>query len=76
MDDPLPTTPAHGDTVSEETDDSIESVQDSKDDGVVPAQLTIDRSVIPLAPSINDPPTHDAQNSTTQDTSNSSAHDV
>ena len=34
MDDPLPTTPV-GDAILEETDDSIESEQDTQDDSVV-----------------------------------------
>lgn len=61
MDSPLPTTPAHGDIISEETNDSTESKQDSKDDGVVLAQPTIDGSIIPLALSTNDPPNQDAR---------------
>lgn len=39
MDDPLPTTPANGDTISEETTDSTHPEQGSKDDDVVLAQL-------------------------------------
>jgi len=41
MDNPLPTTPAGGNTVSEETDDSTRSERDPKDDGVVLAQPAV-----------------------------------
>ena len=55
-------TSTHGDLVSEETDDSTELEWDPKDDGVVLAQLAVKRLVVPLAPSADDPPTHDALN--------------
>ena len=70
MDSPLPMTPAHGDNINEETDDSIELEMDSKDDSVVLAQPTIEGLVVPWAPSINDPPAHDVPNSTAQDAPN------
>ena len=62
MNDPLSMTSTHGDTVSEETDDSTELERDPKDDGVVLAQLAVEGPVVPLAPSANDPPTHDTPN--------------
>ena len=71
MDDPLPTTPVGGDTVSEETDDSTQLKWDPKDDGVVIAQLAIEGPVVPLALSAEDPPTPDALNSVAQDAPNS-----
>ena len=71
MDDPLPTTPVGGDTVSEKTNDSTQLKWDPKDDGVVLAQLAIERPVIPFALSAEDPPTPNALNSTAHDAPNS-----
>ena len=71
MDDPLPTTPVGGDTVSEKTNDSTQLKWDPKDDGVVLAQLTIEGPIIPFVLSAEDPPTPDALNSTAHDTPNS-----
>ena len=51
MEDPLPTTPASGDSFSEETNDSTHTEQDPKDDGVVLAQPTVEGPVAPLVPS-------------------------
>nr|POF21225.1 hypothetical protein CFP56_27004 [Quercus suber] len=50
MEDSVLTTPACGDSVSEETDDSTHTKQDPKDDDVVLAQLALDRPVAPLVP--------------------------
>ena len=47
MDDPMLTTPANGDIVSEETDNSTHMEQDLKDDGVVLAQPILERPVTP-----------------------------
>ena len=71
MDDPLPTTPVGGDTVSEETDDSTQLKWDPKDDGVVLAQFAIKGPVVPLALSAEDPLTLDALNFAAQDAPNS-----
>ena len=76
MDDSLPTTPARSDTVSDETDDSTKSKWDPKDDGVVLAHSTVEGLVIPLAPSADDPPAHDAPNFAALDFPNSSAQDA
>ena len=76
MDDPMPTTPAFGDTVSEETNDSTHTEQDLKDDGVVLVQLALEKPVTPLVPSAEDPFVHDAQNFTAQDAPNSFAQDT
>ena len=70
MDDPMPMTPAGGDTVSEETDDSTHSKRDSKDDGVVLAQPTLEGLVAPLVPSVEDPPSKDAESPSTSDAQN------
>ena len=70
MDDPMPMTPAGGDTVSEETDDSTHSKQDPKDDGVVLAQPTLEGLVAPLVPSTEDPPSKDAESPSTSDAQN------
>ena len=70
MDDPMPMTPAGGDTVSEETDDSTHSKRDSKDDGVVLAQPTLEGLVAPLVPSVEDPPSKDAESPSTLDAQN------
>ena len=75
MDDPLPTTPRCGDTISEEIDNSIEFERDLKDDKLVLAEPTIEGPVAPLAPA-NDPPAHDAPKSTTQDAPNSTTQDT
>ena len=71
MDDLLLTTPADGNTVNEETDDSTQSKWDPKDDGVDLAQLAIEGPVVPLALFVEDPSTPDALNSTAQDAPNS-----
>ena len=76
MDDPLSTTPARGDTVSEETDNSTKSEWDLKDDGVVIAQPAVEWPIVPLAPSVNDPPAHDAPNFAAQDAPNFTAQDA
>ena len=60
----MPTT-STGDTIPKETDDSIESEQDTQDDSVVLAQLTVNPLFVPLTPSTNpliadDPSTQDA----------------
>uniref|UniRef100_A0A7N2LUF8 Uncharacterized protein n=1 Tax=Quercus lobata TaxID=97700 RepID=A0A7N2LUF8_QUELO len=73
-DDPLPTTPAGGDTVSEETDNSIQLERDPKDDGVILAQPAVERPVTPLIPSTEDP-LQDAKNPSTQDTQNPPSKD-
>ena len=66
MDNPLPSTPTGGDTISEETDDSTQSEWDPKDDGVILTQPVVERLVTPLIPSTEDPP-QDAENPSTQD---------
>lgn len=80
MDDPLPATPACGDTVSEETDDSTKLERDLKDDCVVLAQPTVEEIVSPLDLSANDPPlgpsAHDAQNLDVQGALDSSAQNA
>ena len=76
MDDSLPMTPTWGDTVNEEIEDSTKSEWEPKDDSVVLAQLVVEWPVVPLAPSANDPPAHNAPNFATQDTPNSSAQDA
>ena len=65
MDDPLLSTPA-GNTILDQTDDSIESELDPKDDSIVLAQLVADPSVTPLVPSteplnVKNPPAQDVQ---------------
>ena len=70
MDNPLPTTPANGNTVSDETDDSSQLEWDPKNDDVVLAQPVIEGPVTPLAPSANDPPPNDAGNPFVQGTQN------
>lgn len=75
MDDPLPTTPVDGDTVSEKTNDSTHTEQGSKDDAVVLAQPTQERLVTPLVPSTEDPPLKSAGNASTQDAQNPPAKD-
>ena len=62
MDDPLQSTLV-GDTIFEETNDSIESEEVSKDDSVVLAQPAADPPIIPLIPSSNaeDLPDQDIQ---------------
>lgn len=80
MNDPLPTTPAHSDTISEETDDSTESEQDPKDDGLVLTQPAVEGPVASLAPSANDPPfdlfAQDAQNTPAKADENPSSQDI
>ena len=52
----MPTTPGGGDTVNEESDDSIHiEEQGLKDDGVVIAQIASDGLVATSVPSIEDP---------------------
>ena len=63
MDYPLPTTPARGDTINEEIDDSIELERDPKDDGVILAQPAVEGPVVSLALSADDPLAHDAPKS-------------
>jgi len=65
MDDPVPTTPAGGDIVSKETDDSTYSEQDPKDDGMVLAQPTLEGPVVPLVLSAKYPPLNDVENPST-----------
>ena len=76
MDNPLLTTLAHSDTVSEDPKDSTESKQDPKDDGVVLAQPTVKGPIVPLASFADDPSAHDALKSAAQDTSDSFAQDT
>ena len=80
MDDPLPTTPAGGNTVNEETDDSTQSKQDPKDDDVVLAQPAVEGLVTPLAPSTDDPhlnpSAQDAQNPLAKDDENLPSQDT
>ena len=61
MDDLLLTTPADGNTVNEETDDSTQSKWDPKDDGVVITQPAVEGPVAPLAPSADDPSSKDGE---------------
>ena len=61
IDDPLPTTPARSDIVSEEIDDYIKSEWDPKDDGVVITQPAVEGPVAPLAPSADDPSSKDGE---------------
>lgn len=65
MRDLLPTTPAGGDTINEETNDSTHAEQGSKDDNVVLAQLVLERPVTPLIPSTEDHHSQDAKNPST-----------
>ena len=51
MDDLVPTTPAGGDIVREETDDSTHTEQDPKDDSMVLVQPALERLVAPMVPS-------------------------
>ena len=60
MDDLVPATPVGDDTVSEEIDDFTHIEHDPKDNGAVLAQPALERPVIPLVPSAEDPPTNDA----------------
>nr|POE52703.1 hypothetical protein CFP56_17656 [Quercus suber] len=63
LNDPVPTTPRGGDTVNEESDDSIHiEKQGPKDDGVVIAKLVPTGTVAPLVLSAKDPSTQDAVN--------------
>ena len=73
MDDPLPTTPTCGNTASEETDNSTQSVRDPKDDGVVLAQPAIEGPVTPLAPYADDPPSKNVEIPYAPDTENPSS---
>ena len=76
MDDSMSTTPAFGDIVSEETDDSTHTEPDPKDDGVVLAQPALEKPVTPLVSSVVDPLAHDAQNFAAQNAPNSSAQNA
>ena len=68
MDDPMPTTPASGNTVSEESDDSTHTEEQiPRDDGVVIAQPIPDGVVALLVPFAEDLPTKDVENSSTLD---------
>ena len=65
MDDPLPLTPV-GDTILDETDDSIESELDPKDDSVVLTQPATDPPITPSVPStkplnVDNPPVQGVQ---------------
>ena len=71
IDDPMLTTPAFGNTVSEETDDSTHMEQDPKDNGVVLAQPALKKPVTPLVSFTEDPSAPDALNFTAQDALNS-----
>lgn len=77
MDNPLPTTLAHGETVSEETNDSTNSERDPKDDGVVLTQPPVKGPISPLDLSASDSPlvfsAPNAQNLDAQDTPDSSS---
>ena len=74
MNDPMLTTPAFSDTVSEGIDDPTHTEYDPKDDSVVLAQPTLEKPIIPLISSAEDPSTHDASKS--QDAPNSSTQDA
>ena len=74
MDDPLPSTPVGGDTISEETDDPNQSERDPKDDGVILAEPAMERLVTPLISSTKDPP-QDVENPSTQDAQNPPSKD-
>ena len=76
MDDSLSTTPASGDSFSDETDNSTHTKPDPKDDGVVLAQPAIEGPVAPLVPSAEDPPTKDAENPLAKDGEILSTEDV
>lgn len=63
LNDPLPTTPAGGDTVNEESDNSAHiKGHIPKDDGVVISQPVPEGHVATLVPSAEDHPVQDAQN--------------
>ena len=76
MDDSLSTTPASGDSFSDETDNSTHTKPDPKDDGVVLAQPAIEGPVAPLVPSAEDPLTKDAENPLAKDGEILSTEDV
>lgn len=79
MKDLLLTSPAHGDFVSKQTNNSTHTEQDPKDDGVVLAQLALERPIVPLVTSAEDdenPSTQDAQNHSTKDDENPPAQDA
>lgn len=61
LDNLSPTTPAVGDTVDEESDDSAHTEEQIPiDDGVVIAQPVLEGHVTTSVPSIEDPSTQDA----------------
>ena len=76
MDDPVSKTPAGGDTISEEADDSTQSEQDPKDDDVVLAQPVVEGPVAPLVLSTDDPPSKAAESPSTPDVENPSSQDA
>ena len=76
MDDPVPTTPASGDTVSEETDDSTQLEWDPKGDSVILAQPAVEGLVIPLVPFADYPPSKDAESPSALDAENPSSQDA
>ena len=76
MDKPLSTTPAGGDSFSDETDDFTHTEQDPKDDGVVLAQPVVEGPVASLVPSTEDPPTKDVENPSAKDGEILSTKDV
>ena len=76
MDDSMSTTPAFGDVVSEETDNSTHTEQDPKDDGVVLAQPALEKPVTSLVSFVVDPLAHDAQNFAAQNAPNSFVQNV
>ena len=71
----MPTTPAGGGTVSEETNVFTQSERDPKDDDVILAQLAVERPVTPLIPLTEDPSPQDAKNPSTQDAQNPPSKD-
>ena len=74
IDDPLPSTPAGGDTIFKETDNFTQSERDPKDEGVILAQPAMEKPVTPLILSTEDPP-HDVENPSTQDAQNPPSKD-
>lgn len=74
MNDPLPTTPADGDTVDEGIKDFIPAEQGLKDDSVVLDQPALERPVTLVIPSAKDP-LKDAENLSTQVAQNSPSKD-
>ena len=72
----MPMTPAIGDTVSKETNDSTEVERDPKDDGMVLTQPAVEGPVAPLVPSTNDPPSKAAESPSALDTKNPPSQDA